>query len=443
MTLLLTQGNALTIPLADESVHCVVTSPPYWGLRDYGIGDQLGLEPTPEEYVANMVAVFREIKRVLRADGTCWLNLGDSYWGGGRGGNEPMTSENWKPEYGHPSWKHSNLKPKDLCGIPWRVAFALQADGWWLRSDIIWNKTNSMPEPVRDRLTKGHEYVFLLSKSLKYFYDVDAIREPHETLEIEMKRKDFFDIQNYDGNQDKAKIAGVGKIRKGRSRKDDFNSNGCNKRTVWTLPTKPYKGAHFATFPPKLIEPCIKAGTSEHGVCPKCGSHWERVVERGNSEHHCRPGCSCQASKQTEQDWSEGWQKYGNYQNTAIATNRWQPTCECWRDMPDPDAPRTKDARKRQQQDAGGYWKYRAVLRFGDTLPATVFDPFVGSGTTCLVSEQLGRNSIGVDLSLEYLNLAQERTGLKQWMRWVDGKKKEIVINKEGKIPEQQIIWDL
>ena len=231
--------------LPDESVHCVVTSPPYWGLRDYGVSGQMGLETTPAEFVAGMVGVFAEVRRVLRADGTLWLNLGDSYAGGGCGSRE---AERWPKQSRNDHMathakKHSGLKTKDLVGAPWRVAFALQADGWYLRSDIIWSKPNPMPEGVTDRPTKAHEYIFLLSKSERYFYDAAAIREP--LTEVSVLR---------------AARANTGTHAPGQVQ------DGRNKRTVWEVATQPFSEAHFATFPPALIEPCILAGCPRGGV---------------------------------------------------------------------------------------------------------------------------------------------------------------------------------
>ncbi len=249
--------------LPDESVQCCVTSPPYWGLRDYGTNGQLGLEKTPEEYVAKMVEIFREVRRVLRKDGTLWLNLGDSYWGGGNGpaGNFGVSDET-RPNNskGKTYPKHDALKPKDLCGIPWRVAFALQADGWWLRSDIIWAKPNPMPESVTDRPTKAHEYLFLLTKSANYFYDAEAIKEPQTEGTL-------FRFGNGKAPR-KPGIKEGGSDRKTHA----FDAatplaileGGRNKRSVWTVATAPYPEAHFATYPPDLIKPCIMAGT-------KCG----------------------------------------------------------------------------------------------------------------------------------------------------------------------------
>ncbi len=264
--------------LPDESVNCCVASPPYWGLRDYGHSSQIGIEKSPEEYVARMVEVFREVRRVLRDDGTLWLNLGDSYAGGG--GFAPDAPSNAKrremiangesqqgsfviSDRQHTRNKTGGIKPqgaikpKDLVGIPWRVAFALQADGWYLRQDIIWHKPNPMPESVRDRCTKAHEYIFLLSKSQKYYFDGDAISEPLVTK------------PHAPGN--KKSIRHTGHMRADISDPEKMErvwgaKGKKNKRSVWTVTTKPYAGAHFAAFPPDLIEPCILAGSPENGL---------------------------------------------------------------------------------------------------------------------------------------------------------------------------------
>lgn len=284
-------GDALAClrELPDESVHCCVTSPPYWGLRDYGVAGQLGLEKTPEEYVAKMVEVFREVRRVLRNDGTLWLNLGDSYNAAGRDGHGTRVGYKQNTNRASGSGKDNvrpsdgSLKPKDLIGIPWRVAFALQADGWWLRQDIIWHKPNPMPESVRDRCTKSHEYIFMLSKSARYYYDADAIKEPGAESSI-MRLS-----QNVDAQVGSPRVPGktngnmkvVGKLDKQRGhgrRHSGFNDRWdalsreeqCalmrNKRSVWTVATAPFKEAHFATFPPDLITPCILAGCPEGGT---------------------------------------------------------------------------------------------------------------------------------------------------------------------------------
>lgn len=308
----LIQGESLEIlkTLPDASVHCCVTSPPYWGLRDYGVDGQLGLEATPEEYVEKMVAVFREVKRVLRDDGTLWLNLGDSYMSNPRMDNEDVKYGPGRNRIDNPNrHKIPGLKPKDLVGMPWRVAFALQAEGWYLRCDIIWQKPNPMPESVSDRPTKAHEYVFLMSKSQKYFFDQEAVKETaspdshrryargrsgnHKwadggpgnrtiarTFE-HMKKPAGWDTapgahssihragrSSAPGVTPKSADAGNGKIKANES----FHAAVCdivdkrNIRSVWTIPTQPFKEAHFATFPEKLVIPCIKAGSPVGGT---------------------------------------------------------------------------------------------------------------------------------------------------------------------------------
>lgn len=259
-TLLL--GNCLERlrDLPAESVHTCVTSPPYFGLRDYGQDGQIGLEPTPDEFVEALVRVFREVRRVLRDDGTVWLNLGDSYASGGRTWRAPnkngMRSGANADRVDHRPADPEGVKQKDLLGIPWMVAFALRADGWYLRQDIIWHKPNPMPESVRDRCTKAHEYVFLLSKGPRYFYDHEAAKEPATSGDT---RKPHGRGQSSVG----------GRTASGARGGPQKNEGGLllrNRRSVWTVATKPYKGAHFATFPPDLIEPCILAGSPKGGT---------------------------------------------------------------------------------------------------------------------------------------------------------------------------------
>jgi DNA modification methylase len=241
--------------LPDQSVQMCVTSPPYFGLRDYGHDGQIGLEQTPDAFVAELVSVFRAVKRVLRDDGTLWLNLGDSYSGSGKGpaGNLGATHDERNMEHKHSAIVPDGLKPKDLIGIPWRVAFALQADGWYLRQDIIWHKPNPMPESVKDRCTKAHEYIFLLSKSERYYYDSDAIAEDALTPGSTHV--------HVGGNGTKAEEKANDPLYATRPKKTWVTTETRNRRSVWTVPTAPFKGAHFATFPPDLIEPCIKAGS--------------------------------------------------------------------------------------------------------------------------------------------------------------------------------------
>jgi DNA modification methylase len=332
------------------------------GLRDYGVDGQLGLEPTPEEYVAHLVAVFREVRRVLRDDGTCWVNLGDSYAGhdlpGWRAGNE---QKNGGVSNRNGVGYVAGLKPKDLVGIPWRVAFALQADGWWLRSDVIWAKPNPMPESITDRPTKAHEYLFLLTKAARYYYDNEGIREPLAETTLSDgrygRRDELPTVRNVGGRTD-----GLPRCPGGQG-----NPNGRNRRTVWTIATEPYPEAHFATFPEKLVEPCILAGTSERGACPTCGAPWEREVERTGMVV----------------DRSERTHPFGRTRTSGTmleppkaATLGWSPGC----------------------------------AHEADPVPCRVLDPFAGSGTTVAVAERLGRVGIGCELKPEYLALAKRRT---------------------------------
>lgn len=312
MTILHGDSLLMLKTLPSASVHCCVTSPPYWGLRDYGVEGQMGLEATPEEYVATMVEVFRQVRRVLREEGTLWLNLGDSYsgsWGNyhpgspaGKHGQRLKETARWnRPAYQSqaflpPTSQIKGLKPKDMVGIPWRVAFALQADGWYLRSDIIWSKPNPMPESVTDRPTKAHEYVFMMSKSERYYYDVDAIKEPSSLFAGEYKTPDGWDTSIGEGSHGSFHKNGREKgvkqsdKQRGHSRRHDgFNdrwdhmekteqcSGMRNKRTVWTIAPQPYPEAHFATFPPKLVEPCILAG------CPVGGTVLDPFMGSGTT----------------------------------------------------------------------------------------------------------------------------------------------------------------
>jgi DNA modification methylase len=293
--------------LPEKSVQCCVTSPPYFGLRDYGVDGQIGLEPTPDEFVAQLVAVFREVRRVLRDDGTLWLNLGDSYASspasGGAQSSAMTGGEHKRTPVARAYRRPEGLKPKDLIGIPWRVAFALQADGWWLRQDIIWHKPNPMPESVTDRCTKAHEYVFLLSKAGRYYFDSEAMQEravgqsahdltgqgyaaPGQTPNRgNRSKRDSF---KREGSKRAEVIPGqtVGTHRPDRV-ESEHNLFTRNKRSVWTVATRPYKGAHFATFPPALIEPCILAGAPFGGVVldPFLGSGTTAAVAVSEGRH--------------------------------------------------------------------------------------------------------------------------------------------------------------
>lgn len=301
MTWDIRQGDVLDRlrEMPDESVQCCVTSPPYWGLRDYGVDGQIGLEASPEEHIAKLVEVFREVRRVLRSDGVCWVNYGDAYNAGtsakrGRG-NDAIGGWNGSDVDGGARVNARGLKPKDLIGLPWMLAFALRADGWWLRSDCIWNKPNPMPESVTDRPTRAHEYVFLLSKAARYYYDAEAVRETAVVGRVKWHGDRF--------------AAALGNAKKNPGRSSPGHTvtdpaSGRNARTVWTINPQPTPEAHFATFPEALAERCILAGSRREDV---------------------------------------------------------------------------------------------------------VLDPFSGSGTTLLVAERLGRDSIGIELNPEYVAISERR----------------------------------
>jgi DNA modification methylase len=286
-------GDARTVlrTLPDESVNCCVSSPPYFGLRDYGVEGQIGLEQSPEEYVAQIVAVFAEVRRILTKDGTLWLNLGDSFAGSGKGGNRYIDANTGRTSRNKITPKHPKtpvieaIKPKDLIGIPWLVAFALRADGWYLRSDIIWSKPNPMPESVTDRPTKAHEYLFFLTKSAKYFYDAAAITEERvsdtnvcgpnsranrDHVPRPFLKQDLINKGTYTGFNDRWR---------------GHQTERRNKRSVWEIAPKPFPDAHFATFPPELVRPCIRAGCPVGGIVidpfTGSGTTGEVAIEEG------------------------------------------------------------------------------------------------------------------------------------------------------------------
>ncbi len=363
--------------LPDKSVQCVVTSPPYWGLRDYGVEGQLGLEKTPEEYVENMVGVFREVWRVLRDDGTLWLNMGDCYYTQ-PAGNKTASGFQQKSQAGQSGAlaqfgarkaslpKHKTLKPKDLVGMPWMLAFALRADGWYLRMDIIWAKPNPMPESVRDRPTKAHEYMFLLTKRGRYYYDQEAVREGarygRSTSAAGFRGGSYVNNATFDNtNAPKGVTNTPGK---GGDR---------NLRSVWTIPTQPFPEAHFATFPEALVIPCVKAGTSERGCCPECGAGWVRVVEKSDLKGEARIQEGNRPAADVRQVSKSSMLRTNGRTFRETETTGWKPGCDC---------------------DAA-------------PVPCTVLDPFLGSGTTALVSARLGRDCIGIELKPD--GIAQKR----------------------------------
>ena len=372
MTIKILHGNCINKlkTIADKTFHTCVTSPPYWGLRDYGEDDQLGLEETPQEYVANMVQVFRKVRRVLRDDGTLWLNLGDSYHR--IGSDQPtqrgkLNTKNINERYGwdksHKS-KNINLKPKDLVGIPWRVAFALQEDGWYLRQDIIWNKPNPMPESVKDRCTKSHEYIFLFSKSKNYYFDNESIKIKAINPNILYKaHKSGKNISEQKFNETKV------------GRNSILIGEKVQKRSVWTVTTKPYKEAHFATYPPDLIEPCILAGCPDK-VCKSCGTPYEKIYDS-------------KKIKRNELDPKDSRYRPNNYEGAYKDING-------------------KGDAGYNITDFVGY-KQQCNCTTKETEGGHVLDPFGGSGTTALVADRLGRNATLIELNKSYVDIINNR----------------------------------
>lgn len=347
----------------DNSVHCCVTSPPYYGLRNYGMDGQYGLEPSPEEYVARMVNVFHEVKRVLRDDGTLWLNIGDSYAGSGKGPAGKIKNRAYGP---NGMTSHSGLVPRgmkagDLMGIPWMLAFALRNDGWYLRSDVIWQKNSCLPESVKNRPTKSHEYVFLLTKQRHYYYDYLAIAEPMVSA---------------------AHSPGQSKIDASRNDHDRndrvWGTNGKrNKRSVWSINPQSFSGSHFAVMPEKLAEPGILAGTSAYGCCTTCGASYARVIEDGErlTDEVYNGTAQKDYSAAGVQDASA---VKARIMASAVekVTAGWKPTCTCADQTP---------------------------------VPCIVLDPFTGSGTTGVVAIRHRRKFFGTELNPEYVTIAEGR----------------------------------
>lgn len=367
--------------LPEASVHCIATSPPYWSLRDYGVPGQLGLEATPEEYVAALVEVFREAARVLRPDGTAWINLGDCYAQGGRGANRENRPEGYLTGHGaaHDALRAQGrssmraprgLKPKDLVGLPWLVAFALRRDGWYLRQECLWHKTNPQPEAVEDRPTRDHEQVFLLAHPLsggRYFYDAQAIRQPvtgnshHRGRGTGPKSRSRPDSSETRQNaRYSASITGLVESR--------------NLRSVWTFSTQPNPEAHFAAFPEELPTRCILAGTSERGCCSQCGAQVVRQVEKRRTLDGKPLTGPARDKSLSAPSYNPGRAGHGH---AAIMTYRettgWRPGCEC-------GAP---------------------------TVPSKVLDPFSGTGTTGVAALKLGRSYVGVELNPRYAAISR------------------------------------
>jgi DNA modification methylase len=458
-------GDVLSVlkTLPDELVDCIITSPPYWAQRDYGVEGQIGLEKTPEEYVEKLVTIFREARRVLKKSGTLWLNLGDTYYGGGfrhSDGTDEEFAEKYPKQASNRgaasletrdklskirALKHPVLKPKDLVGIPWRVALALQEDGWWLRQDIIWHKINAMPEPVKDRFVKSHEYVFLFSKSPDYYFDSYAVKEPY----TEPLNRWGGNILIARGESLWDKSTGHSTYRNRNMRPDP---RGRNRRDVWSIPTKPFHRAHFATFPEDLIEPMILAGCPEF-VCKKCGKPRERMFCKkehkgeekppspkfANSLVHSAGGRAFYYTEQRKypvnqkefamflRQYVKGHEQELDEAFTPTMWRHWIRTDDSGGALPDKEQylilkqicnlPDDYDEKMTETveilvDDEGDKEEFCGWSDCGCNAgfePGIVLDPFMGSGTVGLVARKLGRYYIGIELNPQYAEMARER----------------------------------
>lgn len=452
--------RAMLQTLEPESVQCVVTSPPYWGLRAYGTNAQvwggdpehehewgglpyspqrdggkgfvdggkakilsyegvpytapssqcscgawlgeLGSEPTPQMFVSHLVDVFRAVRRVLRKDGVCFVNLGDSYAGSGKGPSNSMqpnasqlskqTTNGGSLHSVNTGLVPSGLKPKDLCGMPWRFALAMQDDGWYWRSTIVWAKKSCMPESVVDRPTNAWEPILLFAKSQRYFWDADAVREPlgengHEHTRAQNGGGSAESMAGHDYSRD-----GLGVMQSnpnGRNQRNVWDLRGEPVSDFWLLGPEPFPGAHFATFPTEIPRRCILAGTSEKGQCPHCGAPWARVTqpttEYAERLDEAKTWGSWYASGDAQVHevtvrgktyMAKHGKPYESSTSAAYVTTGWRPTCKCPEHQP---------------------------------VPQTILDPFAGSGTTLMVADRLGRHSVGIELNPEYARMARER----------------------------------
>lgn len=407
----------------------IASSPPYWMLRDYGVPGQLGQEPLHDClawakggrpcagcFVCAIRMIAAEAGRVLRNDGTLWLNLGDSYvsTGGGMQGETGQRQGRANTTHQRRGIAPAGLPAKNLVGVPWRVALALQADGWILRSEIVWRKTNAMPASVTDRPTSSHEHIFLLARAEHYFYDADAVRTPYKDTTLgRLSRSSPLIGGTKSGEYGNRTYSG--------SPWSGESGGGANLRDVWDIPTQSYPGNHFAAWPEALVEIMVRAGTSERGVCTSCAAPFVRVVKRGKA----------QASKSNPNEVLPYSAESGHLNGTGATTLHkqrprrtlgWRPSCGCYDAPAWPHKTGVKlDQLDDEQAEAAG--PLLAIYAALPTNPAVVLDPFAGSGTTGLVARRLGRRAILCDLNHQYLlEEAGNRLGLHDLVAWQHGR---------------------
>lgn len=389
-----------TLPTA--SVHCAVTSPPYWGLRDYGVDGQIGLEESIDEWLRSLVAVFDQVHRVLRDDGTFWLNVGDAYAGNGSGGQGTAGMMSDRRIVGDRAAaakqrvRGGGLRPKQRMFLPHRLVLAMQDAGWWVRDEIVWHKPCPMPESCRDRTTAAHEFLFLLTKRPRYFYDQEAIREPvaGNWQRPRGRVPSGWDTSGSDHHQRTGRYRGQPRAERSEAfgrgrgwRENDVSPATRNRRSVWTVRPEPFAGAHFATFPTALVEPCILAGTSAAGCCEACGAPLERQVRKGapNLEH--QRACGGDASG-----------AYGGKATKDFASARAE----------DASAVKARILQGLRERETIG-WRRTCKCDGSSRVQCTVLDPFAGSGTTGVVAVRHQRRFVGVELNPSYAELARTR----------------------------------
>lgn len=411
---------------------------------------ELGNEETPEAFVEHLVEVFREVRRVLRPDGLAFCNLGDSFYNcspvrqkSSDGFNDAWDPGQAKTRGGLRRYPKANqpwgLKMKDLVGMPWRFAFAMQADGWILRNAVVWHKTNCKPESVRDRFTMDYEMIFMFARSPKYYFDPEAVREPHRTTDEDRKRHRRLDTRK----QGSAVASGA----HGQPHRDShgglgFASGGRNRRSVWSISTKSFRGAHFAVFAPEIPEICLRSATSEGGCCSKCGTPRVRVTVKGEPDREWQAACGGDAEGQYDGQATKDYAAAGAENASEVKarilegmrpkiTLGWAFQCKCYGEWNQRTIfPRTKDAKRRRHQDVTGSFRQR-VARYlnvysGYIKPCRVLDPFCGSGTTLEVAHKLGLDGVGIELQDTYVPLAQERVAKAGGVLEVDQELPEI-----------------
>jgi len=358
--------------LPSNSVHCCVTSPPYWGLRDYGVDGQIGIEQTFSEWLDKMVEIFEEVRRILHPSGTCWVNMGDSYNSSMSRGSYGNQSKNGYSEHGSKKSQFAGLHAKNLVGQPWRLAFAMQSAGWILRSDVVWHKPTAMPSSVTDRPTSAHEYIHLHAKKARYFFDMDAVRNKDKEVSPEKYAAAAASMKALEAERKESGSHWAGGGAHRTMNQSIQHPSGSALRDVWSIVSEPSAEGHFAAFPSQLPRLCILAGTSVKGCCPKCLEPWIPIIESNGVSQH--------GGKRKRADAPGAEVSPSSVFRTGVINEKrvtgWSANCKCGA---------------------------------GEPIPCTVLDPFLGSGTTAIVALRHQRNAIGIELNPDYVEMAYRR----------------------------------